>query len=337
MNRIFDKEYIDDLISKENEIIKNDLDVIKDLKSVASTSYNDATRVPAEAYKGDILGSSLNLKNNIDNQSYEDTQKKLKKIETQLKLIAAADKSFKESIDTITQNTNKIKKIIGELNEFIQNTPLDMNSFVYQFELNCKMASWTKTLNSVDEEVEAIKNRAKGIEQFSTDFSGDPVNLSTGNFVYKWTDLSYGGEGRFCFKRIYNSVNNYEGILGKDWISNFEVKLEFKESKVFDKKEIVVFKEDGKEEIFLPVGEDGYTPESNSSAMILVCENGYEYKTLDGRKYIFDHSGCYTRYEDKNGHGFNLEYIDQTIKKGDKDENRRVLSVVKKDSGEQCH
>ena len=65
MNRIFDKDYIDDLISKENEIIKNILDVIKDLKSVASSSYNDATRVPAEAFKGDILGSSADGKESL--------------------------------------------------------------------------------------------------------------------------------------------------------------------------------------------------------------------------------------------------------------------------------
>lgn len=331
MNRIYKKDYIDDLISKDNEIIKNVLDVIENLKSVASSAYSDSSNVPAEAYKGDIKGAATCLKNYIDSDSYDEAKKKLKKAAVELKLIAAADKSFGEAMDAITQNTEKIKGVIRGLNEFINSTPLDTDSSKYQFELSCNMAKWNKVLNDVEEDIEEILKRAKGTEQFSTDFSGDPVNLSSGNFVYFRTDLSYSGEGQFSFKRFYNSINDFEGILGKDWITNYEVRLSFVASNVFEKKEIVIIKEDGKEERFLPVNEKTYTPAANSSAVITIKDDSYEYKTLNGKRYIFDLEGYFTRFEDKNGRGYNLEYLS----KADEVESAtRFLSVIRKDSGE---
>ncbi|WP_027422640.1 DUF6531 domain-containing protein [Lachnobacterium bovis] len=54
-------------------------------------------------------------------------------------------------------------------------------------------------------------------------FLFDPVNLSSGNFIYQKTDLYYGSDeddGDLVFSRFYNSINDFEGILGKDWNTN---------------------------------------------------------------------------------------------------------------------
>ncbi|WP_029067539.1 DUF6531 domain-containing protein [Lachnobacterium bovis] len=79
----------------------------------------------------------------------------------------------------------------------------------------------------------------------------DPVNLSSGNFIYQKTDLYYGSDeddGDLVFSRFYNSINDFEGILGKDWNTNFEVCLKFEKDEITsDDIDVVVFKEDGQE------------------------------------------------------------------------------------------
>jgi len=65
----------------------------------------------------------------------------------------------------------------------------------------------------------------KGAERSSTTFSDDPVNLSTGNFIYDRTDLQIEGSTPFIFRRFYNAINDHSGSLGDDWSHNYEVKL----------------------------------------------------------------------------------------------------------------
>ena len=61
----------------------------------------------------------------------------------------------------------------------------------------------------------------KGAETICHAFSKDPVNLSTGNFIYDRTDLEIGGRESFAFRRFYNAINAHRGVLGKDWNHNY--------------------------------------------------------------------------------------------------------------------
>ena len=44
--------------------------------------------------------------------------------------------------------------------------------------------------------------------------SEDPVNLSTGNFIYEHEDLKVGGAIPLSFHRYYNSKDRRSGVLG---------------------------------------------------------------------------------------------------------------------------
>ena len=80
--------------------------------------------------------------------------------------------------------------------------------------------------NNVDPS--ALVAMLKGGDYSSTAFSPDPVNLSTGNFIYEKIDLDMeAGGSKFEFKRFYNSINYYKGTLGRDWIHNYEVSIKF--------------------------------------------------------------------------------------------------------------
>ena len=56
-------------------------------------------------------------------------------------------------------------------------------------------------------------------------FGGDPVNMSTGNFIYEHTDLKIGGAVPLSFERFYNIQSDYVGVFSKGWVHNYEVKI----------------------------------------------------------------------------------------------------------------
>ncbi|WP_270188603.1 DUF6531 domain-containing protein, partial [Mediterraneibacter gnavus] len=88
-------------------------------------------------------------------------------------------------------------------------------------------ARWNKVTENAEKAVEKLMANIKGAETICHVFSKDPVNLSTGNFIYDRTDLEVGGREAFVFRRFYNAINDRSGVLGKDWNHNYEVHLEF--------------------------------------------------------------------------------------------------------------
>lgn len=71
-----------------------------------------------------------------------------------------------------------------------------------------------------------IMDKMKGVwvEEFQK-LSFDPVNLATGNLVYKRTDLRSIKDQNLTFERFYNSIDTYNGLFGNNWISNYEMKI----------------------------------------------------------------------------------------------------------------
>lgn len=69
---------------------------------------------------------------------------------------------------------------------------------------------------------------ANGITSAST-FSGDPVNLVSGNLYHSETDISIKGRGGLpiVFSRSYNSNKPTNGPLGYGWTHNFNAMLKF--------------------------------------------------------------------------------------------------------------
>lgn len=326
MNRIFSIDDINEIINKDKGIIDDALCVIEDIKSVASDIQAEASSAPAGAASVDISGAVSNFNSNSNNAVYDDAITKLETCERRLSMIEENDKFFSEQVDDLTKTTNNIKSVIEDLEEFISKTPLATHRSIFGLSLAIKSIEWKKTLSDVNETIDEIRERTKGSEKLSTTFSEDPVNLSTGNFIYNKTDLEYMGAAGFSFRRFYNSINTYLGVLGKDWNTNFEVHLRFEPSKVFEGDEIIVLKEDGKEERFLPVNDEIYTPGGNSLAVLTKTKQGYEYVTLEGFKYIFDEDGIFRRYEDINGQGITLIYVFES--------NKNTLNKVIRDSGE---
>ncbi|MDD3361691.1 MAG: DUF6531 domain-containing protein [Hespellia sp.] len=157
--------------------------------------------------------------------------------------------------------------------------------------------------------------------------SKDPVDLSTGNFIYNRTDLKIGGNREFSFRRFYNALNSFQGALGSDWNHNYELSIKFDWDSNSTGLKATVMLEDGKEEIFCHQKDGVFGPVTASQGFLSKTEEGYVYQTLSGERKIFDTKGMYQRMEDANGNGESLIYEENPAGK-------KVLAKVQKDTGE---
>lgn len=166
----------------------------------------------------------------------------------------------------------------------------------------------------------ALEN-AKGKYDITHAFSKDPVNLSSGNFIYEKNDLVIDGKSPLVFGRFYNSINTYKGAFGNRWNHSFEVKLLI-ERNVAGKESAKIIREDGREESFTFIGDEGVVNFGASLGKLMKSSSGYVYETEAGTKYIFNFKGQYIKRKDKNRTSIDLSYEDG------------LLVSIRKSSGE---
>lgn len=154
----------------------------------------------------------------------------------------------------------------------------------------------------------------------SSKFSPDPVNLCSGNFILENCDMVIPGTDPLCMNRFYNSMNEFSGLLGSDWTTDFDVSLSFENGST--ESSVSIRLEDGRKEYFVNDEENKYIPVSGTTAELSASEDGYSYCTLDGRYYLFNNKGIYVRNENAHHVGYSLSY------------NNHKLEKVEKDSGE---
>ena len=97
-------------------------------------------------------------------------------------------------------------------------------------------------------------------------------------------------------RREYNSVNSYVGFLGKDWNSNYEIKVV-----CYGENFVKVFLEDGQEQLFSKVDDFQYAIIFGQHATLRKTEEGFRYEKLCGDEYLFDN------YYDKETKNFTIE------------------------------
>jgi len=109
----------------------------------------------------------------------------------------------------------------------------------------------------------------KGSDIDSVTYSADPVNLSTGNFIYDKTDLEIQGKNPFYMRRFYNAINDKKGVLGKDFNHNYEVNL------TKNYKGMILHLEEGKEETFQAIEKGNYSSTYHSDGILMehIAEN----------------------------------------------------------------
>lgn len=219
-------------------------------------------------------------------------------------LIPAADTDYASQTRELAGVTKSLQTLLEEMEQFLIDTPLTTDYSAFKKAFEEVQARWNKVTENGEKAVEKLMANIKGAEAICHAFSKDPVNLSTGNFIYDRTDLEIGGRESFAFRRFYNAINAHRGVLGKDWNHNYEVHLEFTDG------EAVLLREDGKEERFF-WEKDHYLSLFASEGALEKEENGYTYRTRAQKTYRFDKEGKCLETESLTGSRITFAYEEE--------------------------
>src|SRR5699024_5133936 len=171
--------------------------------------------------------------------------------------------------------------------------------------LDSLTSSWGR-LRYFDTNLKKILEESKGLALDSAKFEGDPINLATGNFSYEKADIEIKGTYPLEFRRTYNAIDDYKGVLGNQWVHNFEVSL-IEEDDV-----IKVMKEDGKV--------DTYTKEEGKIYKCIIVPGQRLIKTEDEKYrlylenqtvYNFNEAGRLENIVDEQGNKTTLKYNEE--------------------------
>jgi len=155
----------------------------------------------------------------------------------------------------------------------------------------------------------------KGFTEALVAIAGDPVNMSTGNFLYAHEDIRIEGSYPLVFRRFYNSIDSHVRDLGKNWCHTYQIDLtEMKDGRV------AVMYEDGHLEFYTATDAGTYTAQRGVFTQLTKYPGNalaldemeqlarYELTFLDGRVYHFNAFGLLTKQVDANENETRLTY-----------------------------
>lgn len=151
--------------------------------------------------------------------------------------------------------------------------------------------AWTVLKEKLNEFKDQLVKAILGEKNIGVYNSKDPVNLSTGNFIYKKEDIHTKGMPVLSLSRTYNALDESMGSLGKGWRHSYEVYL------VIGTEEVKVFLPDGKQEVFSRKKDNTFYSEISRNHLEKE-EHGYRYQTFDKNTYYFNEEGECVRFED---------------------------------------
>lgn len=222
-----------------------------------------------------------------------------------------------KNIDTryqggLQQNVNFSEGVINFINDLANTIDPNGGNMDMQKMNAALAASLEKIQEAKLSREKAIEDSLLGTDPDAVETSIDPVNLSTGNFIYDFEDLAIDGEIPLSFHRYYNSKDSRISVLGKSFRHNYEIYLN-----VNDDGEVDIIMEDGQHKVFAV--ENGVYYGKNTATDFLTSDKQHFYlKDVDDNTYIFDKDKKLIRIENRNNLGISLTY----------DEDKLLIKVV---------
>ena len=213
--------------------------------------------------------------------------------------IPQQDTAGAEALGIMTENTGMVPEMINDLAECIALAGSSLSLAEYRERVSDVTKQWDG--ETVEQNLILFESILLGMPEYVA-YGADPVNMSTGNFVYRYTDLTTRGKSPLAFERTYNAMSRKKGILGRGWHHNWEKCIHYASDTV------ILFHEDGREEHFVKTdNENGYRSDV-SGIRIEKTQEGYVLADTAGMLETYDESGHLITRWDKNGIQTNLTY-----------------------------
>ena len=187
-----------------------------------------------------------------------------KKIDTIFSNVQSVDTKSMAAMNRQITCGNNIIKLIHDLASSISpdGGNLDMTGMKGTLDADAARIKNPESAKSEKTEKEKL-----GAGDTSCKKSSDPINLSTGNFIYDHEDMQAGGEIPLSFHRYYNSKDTGTGTMGSCFLHNYEM-------------EVQIVQVAGFVTIFMVV-----------SAMVCLYRKRYDCRKHNGYIYLFSSLG----------------------------------------------
>lgn len=313
-NRVFDAEQIQVLIHKTQNLMDAADSVINEIYSELCRLSDTLEKLPADVRDAGLKQQVDALKGSIKTDEFRTYRSGMTRSLNRLKeTIRKEDKKLGGKLEVtaaaVTGMTNRLKN----LKELIPEGA-DTGSFEdFEKAFHECTRGWDTVSGILNTLMEGIVSSLKGGSNESVCLSDDPVNLSTGNFIYEKTDLKLAGMPELAMTRFYNELDKQEGSMGRGWYHPYEVRLLIQEDNY------TVLLEDGKEEHFQKKKDGSFFGETTTSR--LMTEEPEEeqegacccYRTRQGENYHFNKEGQYTAWEDRSGNRLCFSYEEERL------------------------
>ena len=194
----------------------------------------------------------------------------------------------------------KIIKLMNTLAQTIDPAGGNLDMASQKGVLDAAVADLKDAQATVEKE---IQEELLGTDAAGTNYCGDPVNMTTGNFVYDREDLVVGGEINLSFHRYYNSKDDTTGTIGKSFRHNYEISLE-KKTEI----SACIHMYDGQCLYFEKENDGSYKGTGTALEILFENEEGYRLCRAGLDSMQFDKMGKLVRAEDINGRGITFSY-----------------------------
>lgn len=218
-----------------------------------------------------------------------------KKIDTIFSNVQSVDTKSMAAMNRQITCGNNIIKLINDLAASISPDGGNLDMAGMKGTLDADAARIKNPESAKSEKTEKEK---LGAGDTSCKKSSDPVNLSTGNFIYDHEDMQAGGEIPLSFHRYYNSKDTGTGTMGSCFLHNYEMEVQ----KQPDQKAAVRM-HDGQFYYFAET-DTGYVAENAAMGLLERTEDGYKLTCHPGMDAVyFDKNGKAARQENTNKRG----------------------------------
>ncbi|MCM1267225.1 MAG: DUF6531 domain-containing protein [Bacteroidales bacterium] len=308
-NRVFDSAALEELKNRVTELMQAAQEVTEAIREEMNTLSEIARRVPAEAKYDGLDTAAQELAGNLEIEPYQTMQAKIKsKIDELNAEVPAYDAATASVVNGLTAAAGDLIAMIEELKSMIGQGSLKLSLEEFSGKLEEYRTAWEKGGKALEAKMALAMTYLKGLVVFS-EFSRDPVNLSTGNFYYEKEDMTVRGRMALTFKRYYNAMDKGGGILGQGWSHSLEERLTFAGDGA--EKPPILHLADGQEIAFSPADapeqEKIYRDIHTGEEKLYGSKDGYRYQK-GGVTRLFDAQGRLIRKEDENGNAILYTY-----------------------------
>ncbi len=306
-DRVFIQEHLQQLLGETTKLMELAIGASGQLDSESRKLQGHMDEIPSNVIDYELLNDLSGAK--FEKDEFHETLSRLRNFLTRLI----------ENIPRIDQTTSSVTQ---ELNDITNQ--LAMTAKGYRDLIGSGLASGAGLdglLTNIDRfrmsnglKGDAVATRLdnvmaglKGLQAITVLFSRDPVNLATGNFVYEKEDMSIKGAFPLAFKRSYNSIDDRKGVLGADWIHNYEVALQQHENIVK-----ITF-EDGHVAVFQAQNDGGFRSEKQAFDTLIKKDEDYLLSKASLEKYLFNKDGQLIEKADVNGNKVVFTYKNKQL------------------------